>query len=53
MFRVGKQVDHLNAALKAKAQQDPFLRTALMTKAAGYGGWLLLDTLQWVITLQL
>lgn len=48
MFRVGKPLDFFQTALKALSIQDEVIKFGTIAKSTGYGGWLLLDTLQWV-----
>lgn len=48
VFRIGKPLDHVQTILKSLAIQDDFVRFATIFKSAGYGAWLILDSLQWV-----
>ena len=48
MFRIGKPLDSLQMILKSLSIKDEFIKTTTILKATGYGGWLVLDMLQWV-----
>lgn len=47
-MRVGKFLEHMQAALKATAIQDPFVSYTAVGRQLGYMCYLVLDTLQWV-----
>ncbi len=47
-MRVGKFLEHFQAALKATTIQDPVVSYAAIGRQLGYGFYLILDTLQWV-----
>ena len=47
-MRVGKFLEHLQAALKATTVQDPVVSYAAIGRQLGYAFYLTLDTLQWV-----
>lgn len=49
-MRVGKFLEHFQAALKATSIQDPFVSYTAIGRQLGYGGYLIFDTLQWVST---
>jgi hypothetical protein len=49
VFRIGKPVDFLQSALKALNSKDEVVKWGTVFKCTGYGGWLLLDMLQWVM----
>lgn len=49
VFRMGKPLDFLQTMLKSLGSQDEVIRWGLVAKSAGYGGWLILDMIQWVI----
>lgn len=48
VFRAGKPLDNLVVIIKALEQPDSVDKWLQITKATGFGGWLLLDTFQWV-----
>jgi hypothetical protein len=48
VFRMGKPLDFLQTALKALTLSDEVARVGMVIKCTGYGGWLVLDMLQWV-----
>jgi peroxin-11B len=50
-MRVGKFLEHWQAALKATAIQDPVVSYTAIGRQLGYGSYLILDQLQWVSTL--
>ena len=47
-MRVGKFLEHFQAALKATAIQDPFVSYTAIGRQIGYGFYLILDALQWI-----
>lgn len=47
-MRVGKFLEHLQAALKATAIQDPVVSYTAIGRQLGYASYLVLDQLQWV-----
>lgn len=47
-MRVGKFLEHMQAALKASAIQDPIVSYTAIGRQIGYACYLTLDTLQWV-----
>jgi peroxin-11B len=47
-MRVGKFLEHMQAALKATAIQDPFVSYTAIGRQIGYASYLTLDTLQWI-----
>ena len=52
VFRIGKPLDHILLIDRIiKREKDDLSRNLLITKSIGFGGWLLLDSIQWVITL--
>ena len=52
MFRIGKTLDHALMIDKIlKREQDDLARNLLVTKSLGFGGWLFLDSIQWVLLL--
>lgn len=48
LMRVGKFLEHFQAALKATTIQDPVVSYAAIGRQLGYGFYLILDTLQWI-----
>lgn len=48
MFRIGKFLEHFQAALKATSTADPVLRVTAVGRQLGYAFYLILDALQWV-----
>ncbi|EPQ28953.1 uncharacterized protein PFL1_03243 [Pseudozyma flocculosa PF-1] len=48
LMRVGKFLEHFQAALKATTIQDPVVSYAAIGRQLGYGFYLILDTLQWL-----
>ncbi|PWN35344.1 peroxisomal biogenesis factor 11 [Meira miltonrushii] len=48
LMRVGKFLEHLQAALKATAIQDPIVSYTAIGRQLGYGSYLILDQLQWL-----
>lgn len=48
VFRIGKPLDFTQSALKALSNNDEVVRWGMVIKCGGYGGWLILDMLQWV-----
>lgn len=48
VMRVGKFLEHMQAALKASAIQDPVVSYTAIGRQIGYACYLILDTLQWV-----
>ncbi|PWN52618.1 peroxisomal biogenesis factor 11 [Violaceomyces palustris] len=48
LMRVGKFLEHFQAALKATTIQDPVVSYAAIGRQLGYGAYLILDTLQWI-----
>lgn len=47
-MRVGKFLEHMQAALKASAIQDPVVSYTAIGRQIGYASYLILDSLQWV-----
>jgi peroxin-11B len=47
-MRVGKFLEHFQAALKATAIRDPVVSYTAIGRQLGYGFYLILDMLQWV-----
>lgn len=47
-MRIGKFLEHFQAALKATTIQDPIVSYAAIGRQLGYGLYLILDALQWV-----
>lgn len=47
-MRVGKFLEHLQAALKATSIQDPFVSYTAIARQLSYAAYLTFDTLQWV-----
>ncbi len=47
-MRVGKFLEHFQAALKATAIQDPYVSYTAIGRQLGYGFYLILDALQWI-----
>lgn len=45
---MGKPLDFLQSALKALSGADEIVKWGTVLKCTGYGGWLVLDMLQWV-----
>lgn len=45
---MGKPLDFLQSALKALSGPDEIVKWGSVLKCTGYGGWLVLDMLQWV-----
>jgi peroxin-11B len=48
VFRMGKPLDFMQTALKTMSVGDEVVRAGTIMKCTGYGGWLVLDMLQWV-----
>lgn len=48
VFRMGKPLDFLQTLLKSLNVPDDVLRWGTVIKCTGYGGWLVLDAIQWV-----
>lgn len=49
VFRIGKPLDHILLIDRIiKREKDDLARNLLITKSIGFGGWLLLDSIQWV-----
>ncbi|PJF16774.1 Peroxin-11 [Paramicrosporidium saccamoebae] len=48
VFRMGKPLDFMQTALKTLSVGDEVVRVGTIMKCTGYGGWLVLDMLQWV-----
>lgn len=48
MFRIGKFLEHFQAALKATSTADPVLKYTAIGRQLGYACYLMLDALQWV-----
>ncbi|WFD27970.1 Peroxisomal membrane protein PMP27 [Malassezia nana] len=48
LFRIGKFLEHFQAALKALAMPDPVLKVLAVGRQLGYAFYLMLDALQWV-----
>ena len=48
VFRIGKFLEHFQAALKAVATPDPVLKVTAIGRQLGYAFYLILDALQWV-----
>ncbi|CAO1633925.1 unnamed protein product [Sympodiomycopsis kandeliae] len=48
LMRVGKFLEHLQAALKATSIQDPFVSYTALARQLSYAAYLTFDTLQWV-----
>lgn len=47
-MRVGKFLEHMQAALKATAINDPVVSYTAIGRQIGYGSYLVLDSLQWL-----
>lgn len=47
-MRVGKPLEHAQAAVKALDIADPFLRITALGRQIGYAGYLVNDMLIWV-----
>lgn len=47
-MRIGKPLDHLQAAVKSLDVQDPFLKLTAVGRQLGYAGYLTHDMLVWV-----
>ncbi|WFD31263.1 Peroxisomal membrane protein PMP27 [Malassezia sp. CBS 17886] len=48
LFRIGKFLEHYQAALKGTAIADPVLRLTTVGRQLGYSVYLMLDALQWM-----
>lgn len=48
---MGKPLDFLQTLLKTLNVSDEVIRWGTIMKCTGYGGWLLLDMIQWVRTI--
>ena len=48
LFRIGKFLEHFQAALKAVATPDPVLKVTAVGRQLGYACYLILDALQWI-----
>lgn len=48
LMRIGKFLEHMQAALKATTIQDPIVSYAAIGRQIGYACYLMLDSLQWV-----
>lgn len=47
-MRIGKPLEHLQAAVKSLDVQDPFLKLTAVGRQLGYAGYLTHDMLVWV-----
>lgn len=47
-MRIGKPVEHLQAAVKGLDLTDPVLKFTTIGRQLGYAGYLVNDTLVWV-----
>lgn len=50
-MRVGKPLEHAQAAVKSLEIQDPVLKLTALGRQLGYAGYLYHDMLVWVCTL--
>lgn len=50
VMRIGKPVEHLQAAVKGLDLTDPVLKFTTIGRQLGYAGYLVNDTLVWVST---
>lgn len=48
VFRIGKFLEHFQAAMKATSTADPVLKITSIGRQLGYAFYLMLDALQWV-----